>query len=94
MRLCKKTDKYQVCNGDAGDNGDDEGDDKGDDGDNGDDDGDDGDSGDDFGDDGDNDDDEGDNGDVQSSKLGEDHQWVPDLSPCARLSSTFTRLLS
>ena len=36
--------------------------------------------------------DDDDNDDVQSSKLGEDHQWVPDLSPCARLSSTFTRL--
>ena len=38
--------------------------------------------------------DDDDNDDVQSSKLGEDHQWVPDLSPCARLSSTFTRLSS
>ena len=31
--------------------------------------------------------------DVQSSELGEDHQWVSDLSPCARLSSSFTHLL-
>ena len=37
-------------------------------------------------------DDDGDD-DVQSSELGEDHQWVSDLSPCARLSSSFTRLL-